>query len=679
MGISFNPFTGNLDITGSGGGGGPITITDTYVVNSEAEMLALTVERGDVAVRTDLSKTFILKGNDPTLLADWQELLTPPDLIQSVNGQVGTVVLDTDDVSEGTTNQYFTETRARDAAVSDSITDGITNVAPSQNAVYDALALKYDASNPDGFVDAAGAAAAAPVQSVNTQTGDVVLDTDDVAEGTVNLYYTTTRFDNDFGTKTTDNLDEGTTNLYFTDTRAKTAAVSDSITDGVTDVAPSQNAVYDALALKYDASNPSNFVDAAGAKAAAVSDSITDGVTDVAPSQNAVYDALALKYDASNPAGYITAAEVPAATWGGITGTLSSQTDLQTALDGKFDDPTGTTAQYIRGDGSLATFPSVISDATRLITYAFNETGTTIPKFSVVYINGGHSESDQPTIALAQANNETNSTKTYGITQDDISHMSSGRIVVSGALTGVNTDQFNPTAPLGNVNGVALWLSPTTPGGVTTTKPSAPNHMVYVGTIVRTHQNQGVVEVKIQNGYELEELHNVAISSPNLNHVLLYNNATSVWENKAPNTALNALLPSQTSQTGKVLQTDGTNTSWQSVSTTSAGDINETLFNAANNQSVAANVTGLAFANATVRSFKVLLSVVIDADSDLFEAFELLGVQNSSGWSMTVSSVGDTSGIVFSITSSGQVQYTSLNKTGWVSTKMKFRANVTTI
>jgi len=566
LSISFNPFTGNLDLVGGGGGGGPVTITDTYVVGSEAEMLALVVQKGDVAVRTDLSKTFILKGDDPTLLANWQELLTPTDLIQSVNGQVGTVVLDTDDINEGLTNQYFTDERAKSAAVSDAIVNGVIDVAPSQNAVYDALALKYDASNPD------------------------------------------------------------------------------------------------------------NFVDASGAKAAAVSDSITDGIVDVAPSQNAVYDALSLKYDASNPDGYINGVA-----WGDITGTLISQTDLQLALDGKFDDPTGTTAQYIRGDGSLATFPTVISDATRLITYAFNETGVTIPKFSVVYINGGHSQSDQPTIALAQADNEAHSTKTYGVTQDDITNMSSGRVIVSGALTGVNTDQFNPTAPLGNVNGVALWLSPTVPGGVTTTKPSAPNHMVYVGTIVRTHQNQGVVEVKIQNGYELEELHNVAISSPDLNHVLLYNNSNSLWENKAPNTALNALLPSQTAQGGKVLQTDGSNTSWQSVATVSNGDINETLFNAANNQSTPVDVVGLAFANASVRSFRALLSIVIDADSDLFEAFELLGIQNSTGWSMSASSVGDVSGIVFSITSSGQVQYTSQNKTGWTSTKMKFRANVTTI
>ena len=47
--------------------------------------------------------------------------------------------------------------------------------------------------------------------------------------------------------------------------------------------------------------------------------------------------------------------------WGQITGTLSNQTDLQNALDAKFDDPTGTTSQYLRGDGSLATFPTIPS------------------------------------------------------------------------------------------------------------------------------------------------------------------------------------------------------------------------------------------------------------------------------------------------------------------------------
>lgn len=57
---------------------------------------------------------------------------------------------------------------------------------------------------------------------------------------------------------------------------------------------------------------------------------------------------------------YIKATPTTASvTWGDITGTLSDQTDLQSALDAKFDEPTGTVSEYLRGDGSLATFPSL--------------------------------------------------------------------------------------------------------------------------------------------------------------------------------------------------------------------------------------------------------------------------------------------------------------------------------
>jgi len=91
------------------------------------------------------------------------------------------------------------------------------------------------------------------VASVNSQTGVVVLTTSHIAEGS-NLYYTTGRFDTAFSGKTTSNLTEGS-NLYHTTARAKAAAVADAIVDAVTDVAPSQNAVFDALALKADVSS----------------------------------------------------------------------------------------------------------------------------------------------------------------------------------------------------------------------------------------------------------------------------------------------------------------------------------------------------------------------------------------------------------------------------------------
>jgi hypothetical protein len=110
-----------------------------------------------------------------------------------------------------------------------------------------------------------------------------------------------------------------------------------------------------------------------------------------------------------------------------------------------------------------------------------------------------------------------------------------------------------------------------------------------------------------------------------------------------------------------------------------SGDINETSFSAANNVAVATDVTGLAFANASVRSFEALVSVVVDADSDLYEHFSLKGIQRAADWVMSATSVGDSSGFVFTITNAGQIQYTNNNYTGFVSATVKFRALSTSV
>lgn len=92
-----------------------IAITDTYVVSSQAAMLGLTAaETGDVAVRTDISKSFILRGSNYSLLTDWQELLTPTDTVTSVFGRTGVVVAANGDyntglVTEVTNKNYQTD------------------------------------------------------------------------------------------------------------------------------------------------------------------------------------------------------------------------------------------------------------------------------------------------------------------------------------------------------------------------------------------------------------------------------------------------------------------------------------------------------------------------------------------------------------------------------------------
>lgn len=89
----------------------PLAITDTFVVSSQAAMLALSAQTGDVAVRTDISQTFILQGTDPTILSNWVQLLNPGAPVVSVNGLTGAVTLTTTNIAEGT-NLYFTNARA---------------------------------------------------------------------------------------------------------------------------------------------------------------------------------------------------------------------------------------------------------------------------------------------------------------------------------------------------------------------------------------------------------------------------------------------------------------------------------------------------------------------------------------------------------------------------------------
>lgn len=188
----------------------------------------------------------------------------------------------------------------------------------------------------------------------------------------------------------------------------------------------------------------------------------------------------------------------------------------------------GTGSQYIKGDGTLATFPTTIDQAKRLITEVYNSTGATLTKGTVVYINGG--QGNLPTVTKAIATGDATSAQTYGVVQSDITDNNNGYVVVLGSLTDLDTSAY--------ANGTQLYLSGTTAGDWTSTKPSAPIHLVYVGIVVRSHPTQGVVEIRIQNGYELEELHDVAISSPVNNQGIFYNSSTDLWENKSIATAL---------------------------------------------------------------------------------------------------------------------------------------------
>jgi hypothetical protein len=215
------------------------------------------------------------------------------------------------------------------------------------------------------------------------------------------------------------------------------------------------------------------------------------------------------------------------AVWGAITGTLSSQTDLQNALNGKFNNPIGDTTQYIAGDGSLITFP-VSGQAGTLVREVRNTTGATLTKGTVVYISGA--TGNKPTISKALATGDSTSAQTFGLLQANIANNANGYVVCVGDLTGLNTSAFS--------EGEQLYLSSTTAGTYTTTKQLAPAHLVYIGVVTRSHPTMGQIEVKIQNGYELDEIHDVAISSKVNNQFLVYESASDLWKNKSLATIL---------------------------------------------------------------------------------------------------------------------------------------------
>lgn len=154
-----------------------------------------------------------------------------------------------------------------------------------------------------------------------------------------------------------------------------------------------------------------------------------------------------------------------------------------------------------------------------------NNTGFTINKGSAVYISGATGVN--ALISKAQANSEATSSKTLGLVSANILNGNTGTVTTEGELTGLDTSAATA--------GDAVWLSGTTPGGLVygiSNKPVSPTHMVYLGVVIRAHATQGIINVKVQNGFELDELHDVVISSPAVTNVLARNTANDGWVNK---------------------------------------------------------------------------------------------------------------------------------------------------
>lgn len=172
-----------------------------------------------------------------------------------------------------------------------------------------------------------------------------------------------------------------------------------------------------------------------------------------------------------------------------------------------------------------------------------NSTGVTMPKGSVVYVSS--SDGTNMNISLADADAETTSSKTMGVLESALATGEHGYVITEGLLSGLNTS----TATAGQ----SVWLSSTPGEFVYGAPPAKPAHSVYLGVVTRVQQNNGEIFIKVQNGYELEELHNVSITTtPTDGQVLTYEASSGLYKMKSLS---GGFYVSETAPTGSFLKT----------------------------------------------------------------------------------------------------------------------------
>lgn len=168
---------------------------------------------------------------------------------------------------------------------------------------------------------------------------------------------------------------------------------------------------------------------------------------------------------------------------------------------------------------------------TQLTALVINGTGGNLSRADYQVVKVTSAQGQRLQVNLAQANNDPNSADTLGIVAQDISNNQSGYIMIYGELNNINTtgslqgETWN--------DGDALFLSATVAGGITNVKPTAPNHGVRLGYVEYAHQNNGKIFVKIDNGYELDEIHDVYAPNPIDGDTIVWSSGNTRYENKA--------------------------------------------------------------------------------------------------------------------------------------------------
>ena len=133
-----------------------IAMTNTFVVPTQTAMLGLsTAQEGDVAVRTDLNKSFILKATPYSTLSNWQELLSPTDAVTSVNGSTGAVSITLADLG-GVSGSVYNSHVSSNLHLSEIQRTVLSNARLSEIVATTGIALASDETNYESTVLANG-------------------------------------------------------------------------------------------------------------------------------------------------------------------------------------------------------------------------------------------------------------------------------------------------------------------------------------------------------------------------------------------------------------------------------------------------------------------------------------------------------------------------------------------
>ena len=226
------------------------------------------------------------------------------------------------------------------------------------------------------------------------------------------------------------------------------------------------------------------------------------------------------------------------------------------AVDNNIATFDGTTGKLIQDGGT--TIADINTNAVDRITVKLAES---ITKGQAVYISSANGTN----IIVSKASNltEATSSKTLGLLETSGATNAIVNVVTSGLLDGLNTS----TATIGD----PVWLG--TSGNLIyglASKPFAPAHLVYIGVVSRVSATVGEILVKVQNGFELKEIHDVSAQTPTDKDVLQYESATTLWKNKALTTASVAASTDKNYVSDAKLivvnNTSGTNTGDQDLS-----------------------------------------------------------------------------------------------------------------